>query len=103
MITHHRTFDGRGGLLGELYVVESGLDADRRTVPADGVTPAVLHYASATDAGPHAWTINGAAHSEPATFDAASGLSWSEVEVTAAAPGPIDITVGGNTLTVEAI
>lgn len=84
-------------------VTEPGLNADRRTIPADGATPAVLHFASATDAGPHRWLVNGAEHLEAAEQDAASGLYWSELEVTRDAADVIEVTVGGETLTIEAV
>ena len=82
--------------------VASGLGADQLTILADGVTPATLHFASVAP-GPHVWTVNGAAHGEPAEQDAATGLYWSAIEVTRAAPDLVEVGVGGESLTIEAV
>lgn len=89
-------------LLSDEWRVSPGLGADRVTIPADGATPATLHYASEAP-GPHAWTVNGALHSEPAVQDAATGLYCSEIEVTRAAPDLIEVSIGGESLTIEAV
>lgn len=82
--------------------VTPGLRADTQQIPADGTTPAKLHYA-APELGPHLWSVNGVTHTELAALDIATSLHWSEIEVTALVPGPVVVTVGGETSTIEAL
>lgn len=80
----------------------AGLGTDRDTIPANGTAFATLNYAG-PEPSPHAWTVNGAASNIPAALDPASGLMVSEIEVTAAVAGPIEIVAVAATLTLTAV
>jgi hypothetical protein len=80
--------------------VLSGLSADRSTIPADGLTPALCHYA-----GPEAsavWNVNGTPVTEATVQDATSGLMVSELEVVSSVAGPVEVSCNGFALTLEA-
>jgi len=89
-------------LLREWWEVVTGLGADRLTIPADGATAAVLHYAREAP-GPHVWAVGmqSVTVATP-TRDPSSGRYWSELPVRASAAGEIAVTIDGHTTTVQA-
>jgi hypothetical protein len=71
-----------------------------RTATGLGATGRTLHYAR-VGAGPHVWTINGVTHPVGSSWDAESGLYWSEVEL-AAVGTEVIVSIGGETITLGA-
>jgi hypothetical protein len=98
MKTHRTLWDVAGTLLSDTYDVMPGLGSDRATMPADGLTPATLHYLT-TDATQLTanWTINGVAHAEPLV----NGMN--EIQVTALMAGTIAVTCNGQSLSIQAV
>lgn len=96
------TRDKSGVVVSDVTAIVAGLGADKDSFAANSVAFAALNYAG-PEASPHAWIVNGAMTSVPATLDAPSGLISSDVEVTAAAAGPVEIVVNGVTLTLQAV
>lgn len=96
------TRDRTGTVVSDVTAIVAGLGADKEAFAANGVAFATFNYAG-PEAGPHAWVVNGATTSVPATLDAPSGLISSDVEVTATAAGPVEIVVNGVTLTLQAV
>ncbi len=79
-------------------VISAGLSASRTTLPPDGTTPALLHYAGNEQTA--VWRVNGLEASEPTTLQ--DGLRVSEIEVTAAQAGSIEVECNGSVITLEA-
>jgi hypothetical protein len=80
-------------------VISAGLSADRSTIPPDGTTFALCHYA-----GPEAsavWDVNGTPVTEATVLDAGSGLYVSELEVVSSTPGTLEVSCNGAGLTLE--
>jgi phage baseplate assembly protein gpV len=90
-----------GNNITEQYTAfQAGLNSDRTTVPADGTTAAVCHYAGSEASA--VWNVNGSEVTEATVQDAASGLRVSELEVVLSSPGTITVSCNGFTLTLEA-
>lgn len=93
--------DAPTGEITRTTALSPGLGADRTTLPSDGSAAATLHYAQ-EQPGDADWLVNGTPYSEALAQDVESGLWWSEIEVTASVPGPVEVAVNGSTLTLEA-
>jgi hypothetical protein len=81
-------------------IISAGLGADRYTIPADGLTPALCHWAGYEDIA--VWDINGVPGVEAATLDPVTGLKVSETEVTSLVSGTITVVCNGSTITLRA-
>lgn len=72
------------------------LTVDRDGIPADGATPAVVTYMSGRAPAEVTFDVNGASTVEPV----AGGTA--QIEVTAAAPGPVTVSCQGLSVTITA-
>jgi hypothetical protein len=84
----------------EFGVISAGLSADRNTIPADGLTAALCHWAGYEDIA--VWDINGLPGVELTTLDPVTGLKISETEVTSLVAGTITVVCNGSSITLEA-
>lgn len=95
-VHHHQTFDA-GDLVDEEIEVVPGLFVAKDRFAADGVDVGrVLVVTEAAAAPPVLFLVNGAPVEVAVTDHVA------ELEVTAAAPGPIVVSAGGYTVTLTA-
>lgn len=81
----------------------AGLSSDKASIQANGTDAATIHWAG-TDAT-ITWDVNGATASEATTPVAgdATGLREAALTVTATQAGPLDIRVGDDLLTIQAV
>jgi len=94
MILTEITYTG-GVVASTVPRVAEGLATDKIRITANGIDAATLHYAQKA-AGAHTWSVNdndataaaGAPQQDPAT-----GLWWTSITVTSAAPRTITVAV----------
>lgn len=79
--------------------LEPGLGTDRGSIPADGLTPATLHWAGAQPSA--IWRVNGLETVEVTVLEA--GLRTSELEVVSLTPGTLEVSCNGETIQLEVI
>lgn len=92
-----------GSLVASGTTLERGLSASADTITANGTDAATIHWAG-TDAS-ITWDVNGATVTEATTPVAGdpTGLREATLTVTATDVGPLDIRVGDDLLTIEAL
>lgn len=93
-----------GVLVATAFMLTPGLGADRTTIPGDNATVATVNWAG-TLGGPGATvsvSVNNVVTVLATTRDATTGLDALDFEITASVPGPIEIVVGADTLTLTA-
>jgi hypothetical protein len=78
-------------------VISAGLSSDRMTIPPDGTTFALCHWAGSEQTA--VWSVNGLVSTQPTTL--VDGLQVSEIEVVATAPGSVEVTCNGEHITLE--
>ena len=79
-----------------------GLSSNKPTITANGTDAATIHWAG--NSANITWDVNGTTASEATTpvVGDSTGLREATLTVTAAAAGPLEISVGTDTLTIQA-
>jgi hypothetical protein len=78
-------------------LVSPGLSSDRYTIPPDGTTFALCHWAGNETSA--VWSVNGLTSTQPTTL--VDGLRVSEIEVVANAVGTVEVVCNGSTISLE--
>lgn len=91
------TTKANNNILEQRTVISAGLGSDRQTIPPDGVTFALCHWAGTETSA--VWVVNGVTTTEPTTL--VDGLRVSEIEVVSSTAGTITVECNGSSITLE--